>query len=315
MHIWHYTKLSPDQIGGVEKHIAALSHIFSKKGYLVSIGLKQPAIKSEEKLILHTHGDAWPSFKLLKLHYQHSLKWVHVCHGTSAGRVLACREFFSFSGLKGSLRDFSLVQCADAIIGVSQNAVLEAEKYFQYKGAFQIISNGVDPTIFKPLSQIVSDPRLIYVGRMNDRVKNLDMLLYASELLANKNSKYELWLAPGFKNHSHSYIKNLGKQDGRKLFEALSQCRALILCSFYEGNPLVVYEAMAVGLPILASDIPALREVLANYSLVTFFNPRKLQDVVMKIESVLNQDNFTPTPFVRSWDEVAQDYIRFYETL
>jgi glycosyltransferase involved in cell wall biosynthesis len=37
--------------------------------------------------------------------------------------------------------------------------------------------------------------------------------------------------------------------------------------SRYEGSPLTLFEAMAVGKPIIASDIPGVREVRRGYSL------------------------------------------------
>jgi len=52
----------------------------------------------------------------------------------------------------------------------------------------------------------------------------------------------------------------LGHQDNP--FELLKQCQLFVLSSDYEGQPMVLLEAMAVGLPVAATDIPATRYVL-----------------------------------------------------
>lgn len=44
----------------------------------------------------------------------------------------------------------------------------------------------------------------------------------------------------------------------------LAQCQVFVLLSRYEGHPISVIEAMRAGLPIVASDLPALRGMITN---------------------------------------------------
>jgi glycosyltransferase involved in cell wall biosynthesis len=68
--------------------------------------------------------------------------------------------------------------------------------------------------------------------------------------------------------------------------EILAAADAFVLPSFYEGLPGAVIEAMALGLPIVASDIAAVREVVAggrNGVLVPPGDPEALADALLAL--------------------------------
>lgn len=55
-----------------------------------------------------------------------------------------------------------------------------------------------------------------------------------------------------------------GKMSDRQMYPLMRNARALLLPSFAEGFGMPVPEALAIGLPVIASDIEALREVGGN---------------------------------------------------
>jgi len=68
--------------------------------------------------------------------------------------------------------------------------------------------------------------------------------------------------------------------------ELLAAADLFVFPSLYEGIAGAVIEAMALGLPVVASDIPAMREVLVpgeNAVLVTPSDPESLADVVKRL--------------------------------
>lgn len=313
MRIWQCTRLNPKGVGGVEKHISEVSASLTRMGHTVHIGPTLPEDWQDgSPIIAHTHGDSWPSpFKL------RSSTWIHVCHGTSVGRVLACREYFSFSGWRGSFRDFYPTHIASATIAVGQSALDEARRYFRMNLRSVVIPNGANPTFFKPLQSVEPSPRIIFVGRSDDRVKNIPALLDACSSIAETISSFELWAAPGIapEKATRLNIRNLGTLDSAELASALSQCRALVLCSFYEGDPIVLREAKALGLPVIVSNIPQIRNTLGNYPNVTFVDPRSKNSIQDGIEKSITGQAPSPSPQLRSWDEVAFEFDSFYKSI
>ena len=104
--------------------------------------------------------------------------------------------------------------------------------------------------------------RFISVGRLSPE-KNQAELIYAFSRLAEENDKVMLYiLGEGpLKAELNRQIKALGLTDRVILtgnlsnpFGMLSQCHCFLLPSIHEGQPLVIFEARAVHLPIIVSD-------------------------------------------------------------
>lgn len=60
-------------------------------------------------------------------------------------------------------------------------------------------------------------------------------------------------------------LEFLGSRPKPEVHELVSQSKALILYSTYEGQPHVILEALALGTPIIASDIPPHRELSLRF--------------------------------------------------
>ncbi len=124
------------------------------------------------------------------------------------------------------------------------------------------------------------DKKYIYfIGNFEPR-KNLETLIRAYELLPKKvKNDYQLILAgsKGWKNDTTQGvlndaikagcdIKHIGfveQADSPSLYQAAS---LFVLPSLYEGFGMPVLEAMASGCPVVASDIPVLREVGGDHA-------------------------------------------------
>lgn len=316
--IWHYTSVDPQGVGGVERHVAEISSALSRLGHRVYIGSSSPPDIDDASIagtILHTHGDLWADKRLLS-HFlgkkPGNFKWIHVCHGSTFERMLSCGEYFSISGWKGMLRDLSVLKPSDAVVCVSHHAAKEIRKYHFVTAPLTVIHNGVDTNLYKPLERLATKPAALFLGRTHDRVKNFDNLISAGAALFSRKNDFELHVAPGC-NSTHPWVKDLGKLSPPKAFAAMKECRALVLPSRYEGDPLVLREAMAVGLPVIASDIPGVAETLGNYENTTLVEPENTHSIETALEHVLyNSPNLVPTPSSRSWDDAAAEFISLY---
>lgn len=71
-------------------------------------------------------------------------------------------------------------------------------------------------------------------------------------------------------------------------------------------SPLKLFEYMAAGRPIIASDLPSIREVLDEKSCV-FFEPDNPKQLAKSIEKVMNDENLSESVSVKAFEKV-QDY-------
>ena len=77
-------------------------------------------------------------------------------------------------------------------------------------------------------------------------------------------------------------VEFLGKLSDQELIKLYQQSYALIFPSLSEGFGLPGLEAMAIGLPVIASDIPIFREIYQDAA--TYFDPNSAEEL---IETVL----------------------------
>ena len=120
---------------------------------------------------------------------------------------------------------------------------------------------------------------------------------------------------------------------GRQLFvindaddAVVNHCYAnstgLVFASHTEGFGLPIVEALAAGLPVIASDIPCHREV--GGELITYFDLDKVDTLVGQLTALINNKNQSRTQLrdavkasgvVVSWNESARRAVDFCETV
>jgi glycosyltransferase involved in cell wall biosynthesis len=137
----------------------------------------------------------------------------------------------------------------------------------QIPGKRYSIENPVDADAFK-VRRNSELPQVLYVGQINKR-KNVGGLIQAFALLKARSPNATLRIV-GELNHSdyvnqcrrmvHQYdlqesVRFLGKADRKMLLNELSQAACLALVSMQETAPIIVEEAMAAGVPVVASKI------------------------------------------------------------
>jgi glycosyltransferase involved in cell wall biosynthesis len=164
---------------------------------------------------------------------------------------------------------------------------------------------GVDParTVLAPITPLAPErpprregtrtgpqARFLFVGRLME-VKGLDILLEAFRLV----DAGELWIAgdgPLRETVSKAAaddprIRVLGYVDGRALADVYAGCDALVVPSLYEPWGLVVHEALAHGLPVIATDqVGAADDLIdtgVNGCVVAAGSPEATADAMRKV--------------------------------
>jgi len=143
---------------------------------------------------------------------------------------------------------------------------------FEPQVAIQVIPNGVDLESFSPGERPWEPPRLLFVGRIVYQ-KGLDLLF--SALAQSKIKDWRLTLAgdgPRLEQLRQQakalgiegQVQFLGWQSRERLPEIYRQANLFVYPSRHEGMPNAVLEAMASGLPVLATRIAGNEELVSE---------------------------------------------------
>jgi glycosyltransferase involved in cell wall biosynthesis len=109
--------------------------------------------------------------------------------------------------------------------------------------------------------------QILYVGRISDE-KNVDLLIDSFNIFSEKNTKVQLKII-GDGKLNNRFEKNdniifLGRCDRETIIYNLIHSDYLILPSSTEGLPFVFLEAMSLGIPVIASNIIGINEIVKN---------------------------------------------------
>ncbi len=156
----------------------------------------------------------------------------------------------------------------DRVVAVSR-FVAETARQTLLDVPMQVIYNGVDINKFRPgnRQRKPDEPfRLLYVGSWK-KLKGVDLL---APIMRELGDGFELRytggaLAERAKADVPTNMRDLGRLHGEDaVVAAMQSADALLLPSRSEGHPLVVIEAMACGLPVIATRGSSLVEVVVD---------------------------------------------------
>ena len=197
-----------------------------------------------------------------------------------------------------------VAQKASHVLTVSEFSQQEIVRYTGIdKRKISVVYNAI-PEVFRssvPGERPCSTDYVLAVGSLDPR-KNLATVVRAFELL--KGTPLKLIIIGGrhkaFSDPeldqliaNNPAIELLGYQNGPTLATYYAHAAVFINLSLYEGFGIPNLEAMAQGCPVIASDIPVFREVLADA--VQFTDPRNPALVAESIATVTNDTQLQQT--------------------
>jgi len=163
----------------------------------------------------------------------------------------------------------------DRIVTVSEASRLEIERYFGIPAKkVDVVHNGTDAELFRPVPDAPKETDLIFVGRTEDRKKGIGTLL---EALTHLPPRVTLKIVDG-RIPENGLVPRLIRRhrlEGRVKFQPrflelpdlvreYSTGRVAVVPSFFEGFGFPASEAMACGLPVVANAAGALPEVVGS---------------------------------------------------
>ena len=157
------------------------------------------------------------------------------------------------------------------------------DKQIEYGAApekTQVIPNGVRLEHLRPLQQLrPEEPPLVLglIGRVVP-IKDIKTFIRAVDYASCQLPGIEGWIIgsedeePEYAKECHALVNSLGQQKRirflgfQNITDILPRLGLLTLTSISEAQPLVILEAYAAGLPVLATDVGSCRELIEGYS-------------------------------------------------
>lgn len=132
---------------------------------------------------------------------------------------------------------------------------------------------------------------LLFVGRLSSE-KGIEVLARAARLLRGSMVKVAgTGLLENMLRDERS-VTMLGGLDSRSVYREMASAQALVMPSiWYEGFPMVLVEAYANGLPVIASRLGALAELVQDGVTGLLFEPGSSDDLADKMQWALDHPN------------------------
>ena len=155
---------------------------------------------------------------------------------------------------------------AAAVTAVSKFTAQLLRSDLGYNGKIEVIYNGVDTNVFRPIRQQAQrkKTRVLFSGNLTRR-KGADLIcLIAEKLQPNIEILYTTGLRTKKTLPDTPNIKNIGSIPYSKMPLIYQDADILLFPTVREGFGLAAAEAMACGLPVVATDCSSLPELVIN---------------------------------------------------
>ena len=214
------------------------------------------------------------------------------------------------------------------IITVSQSSKKGIiEEFNCKKNNILVINNGLDTEDFSPIEGSVRDlNRLVTTASADVPLKGLDYSLKALKILKKDNPNIHLIVIGSPKKGGHTerlinelniqdnvfFKKHISKEEIRKLYSTSS---VAIVSSLYEGFGYPVIEAMSCEVPLIATNVSSIPELVQKYAIL--IDPKDENLLSHKIKNVLsNYDEHKKTAIqgrqhiikTFNWSKITNEY-------
>jgi teichuronic acid biosynthesis glycosyltransferase TuaC len=278
-------------------------------------------------------------FDLIHAHFAYPDGWLarwigkktdtpYIITGRGSDMLLyPCRSNFLDRAVRNSIVD------ADMFVGVSESLCNVAVEMGLDPDKCRVQPDGYDQESFWWVPEVEGQRNrhsILFAGRLH-RIKNVPSLLEALAMVKTTIPDAKLVIAGDGPQRKmledmigqlklNKDVSLVGHLSPGQLGEHMRKAGVLVLPSFSEGWGNVVTEALACGLPVVASDLPCIREQLTAPELGLFCDPNSPKDLAEKIIKLIKNPDFQPQSCARHVSELtrvrtAENIVCFYEEM
>ncbi len=242
--------------------------------------------------LLHSHY--WLSgWVALQLRQVWSVPTVHMSHTLGYPKNAAAQQIWEQEPPRRLQVEYEVLRCSDALVAESPASKQHmVQEYGVDPARVQVIPCGVDTTLFRPqdrhqarraLALPEAAPIVLFIGRLQP-LKGLDTLLRAVHLVRQHYPRLHVRIVGGGVDEGDPHeAEELGRlralaehldltphvaftkaQPQETLAQYYAAADVLVMPSHYESFGMVVLEAMACGLPVVASRVGGLASTVVH---------------------------------------------------
>lgn len=192
------------------------------------------------------------------------------------------------------------------------------------RSKFEVIPNWIDSERYfknRPRYELGEPPlKILYIGWII-RLKGVFDLIEATRILKNRNCQFKVIMAGDgnamnqLKKIIHQYqleedVDLLGWRSGEDKMKLLRNSDIFVLPSHGEGLPNALMEAMASGLPCVASNVGAMGELLIQGETGMLIDPGNPSELADRLEELLGQEDLR-----RKFSQKGREHVSKYNSI
>ena len=221
--------------------------------------------------VIHAHGSKGGVFGRLAAAIErrrgHPVAAFYAPHGGSLHYDPAAASGRVFFAVERALE-----RLTDGLLHVS---AYEAATYRSKVGVprcpAQVVLNGLSPEEFEPIAPMPDAADFLYIGMLRD-LKGVDVFLEALLLLQSRGARFRALVVGAGEADDERRYRQMAEALGEQVTfrppmparEAFARARNVVVPSRAESMPYLVLEVAAAGIPIIATDVGGIPEVLAG---------------------------------------------------
>ena len=220
--------------------------------------------------------------------------------------------------VKNNTREWSLIKkamrLASCVMAIDEKTRSAIQEYLPEANVC-CVPNPFDVTKMQGFMQSVENrDEIVYLGWVV-KTKGIEELLSAWNGVSKNNPTWQLRLIGPYNEEYYQALKNQysfervifeGEQSHDNAMKMLSKASVFILPSYTEGFPNVVLEAMALGKPIIATDVGAIPDMLKDCGVV--IPAKNAQAIEEALNSLLKNEELRKELGEKAQKKLLQEY-------